>query len=528
MHIVVTLAGHSRRFRAAGYDLPKFLLPVAGAPMIQRVVEMFGADDHFHFVINADQEAQHPELRPLLASLAARTSVVIVTPHDKGPVYSALQVSGIPDDEPVIVTYCDFTVNWDYRQFRRHVEGHAGGIPSFRGFHPASFGDTYYAYLRVDGDRMLELREKASFTDDRTSEPASTGVYYFDRWGTFRAYGARRLERHAGDASEAYVSLLFNDMVADGLDVIVHDVEHFICLGTPRDYQQHEFWWRYFSEDQEDWQAGTATNTVNLLPMAGRGSRFREYGYRLAKPLIPVQRDPMAIRALRSLPPADSWVFLLNQDDLRKHPIEPMLKRFAPEAVTLPVEKLTSGQAATCLLAKAHLPPDSGVMIASCDYEHRYDPAAWNAILDDPTIDGAIWTYRMRSLPMKAPTAFAWCRVRADGRTVEEVVEKRAISDTPGEDPLAIGTFWYRRASDFVRGAETMIDRGITVNGEHYVGTSINGLIQEGLRFVIFEVVQWVPFGDPFELKMLEYWEDYFAAAGRRRGLDATPFATVS
>jgi hypothetical protein len=73
-----------------------------------------------------------------------------------------------------------------------------------------------------------------------------------------------------------------------------------------------------------------------------------------------------------------------------------------------------------------------------------------------------------------------------------------------------VGSFWYRRASDFVLGAQTLIENEITVKGEHYVGTSINQLLRMGRRFVIFDVAQWVSFGDPFDLNVFEYWESYF------------------
>jgi len=31
-----------------------------------------------------------------------------------------------------------------------------------------------------------------------------------------------------------------------------------------------------------------------------------------------------------------------------------------------------------------------------------------------------------------------------------------------------------------------------------------------GKKFVIFDVDQWISFGDPFELEVLEYWREYF------------------
>lgn len=520
MHVIVTLAGHSRRFAQAGYTVPKALIPIGGKPMIAHVVDMFADNDHFHFVLNTQQAKDFPELPELLKSLARRVSLTIVEPHEKGPTYSAL-CTDVPDGEEVIVTYCDFTVDWNYDRFLRAVRGYDGAVPTFRGFHPASYGKTLYAYLRTEGTTMLELREKASFTEDRASEPASTGVYYFRSMGLFRRYAQRLLDRILGTGQEAYASLMFNDMVEDGLHVVIYDVDRFICLGTPEDVAQYQFWHRVFAEPlperiEPPAPAPGRPRRVNLLPMAGRGSRFRKEGYRLAKPLIPIRGRPMMVRAAESFPSADLWIFLPRAEDLDRHPLERTFEKFFPDAhAIVPVDHETSGQAATCLLAEAIYRPDDELFIASCDYQTRYDAAAWEAVLADPSIDGAVWTCRLGAMLTANPDAFAYCRVGADGKTITEIVEKRRISDDPGADPMVVGSFWYRRAGDFMMGARRMMERGITVNGEHYVGTSINQLVEAGRKFVIFEVEQWISFGDPFELKVYEYWEEYFHKRGR-------------
>jgi len=131
-------------------------------------------------------------------------------------------------------------------------------------------------------------------------------------------------------------------------------------------------------------------------------------------------------------------------------------------------------------------------------------------LVNDPSIDGVIWTYRTRGLPLKNPQAFAYCEVAEDGFQITRIVEKSTISDTPHLDPLVVGTFWYRRAADFKAGANNLINNDIRINGEHYVGTSINHLIDKSLKFVIFDIEQWISFGDPFELQVAEYWDEYF------------------
>ena len=115
-------------------------------------------------------------------------------------------------------------------------------------------------------------------------------------------------------------------MVADGLSVSVYDVNKFICLGTPDDYEQYQFWWKYFSTNQKSFYSqNKSVKKIGLIPMAGNGSRFLEYGYRTAKPLIRVNGSPMIFSTLNSMPEQDQWIFLPRQEDLDRHPIEKAL-----------------------------------------------------------------------------------------------------------------------------------------------------------------------------------------------------------
>jgi len=50
----------------------------------------------------------------------------------------------------------------------------------------------------------------------------------------------------------------------------------------------------------------------------------------------------------------------------------------------------------------------------------------------------------------------------------------------------------------------------IKVNNEHYIANGLNMLIEKNYNIISFEVDSWVSFGDPFELELYYYWEDYF------------------
>ncbi|MGH2537093.1 MAG: hypothetical protein ACRDHL_06845, partial [Candidatus Promineifilaceae bacterium] len=252
----------------------------------------------------------------------------------------------------------------------------------------------------------------------------------------------------------------------------------------------------------------TLPRRINLLPMAGRGSRFFQERYRLPKPFVPVGGRPMFLRAAVAFPPAEQTIFLALAEHLRRYPLAQTLAKHFPGHILIPVDGPTEGQACTCLLAEPELPPQAELFIASCDYEMLYDRAAYAALRADPAVDVVIWTFRIGSLKMADPNAFAYCRL--DGGRVVEVVEKRTISSRPERDPAVVGSFSFRKAELFLRGAKAMIAKDVRVNGEFYVATSINQLIAAGANVATFEIDKFISFGNPYELMHYEYWQEYF------------------
>src|SRR5205823_3325198 len=130
------------RFVRAGYTQIKPLIEVDGKPMIEHVVGLFPGEHDFLFICAKDHLESTP-LQQTLKRCAPRAKVVGIEPHKLGPVHSALEVKdAIRDDEPVLLSYCDFSLLWNYAQFRGYVRatGCDGCIPSYRGFHPHSLG----------------------------------------------------------------------------------------------------------------------------------------------------------------------------------------------------------------------------------------------------------------------------------------------------------------------------------------------------------------------------------------------------
>lgn len=250
MQIVIPMSGAGRRFIEAGYTDPKPLIYIAGKPMIQYVVEMYPGQKDFIFICNNDHLERTP-MRAILANLAPEGTIMgIDKPVWDGPVPDVLKSKDqIADDEPVLISYCDFSVVWNFEDFKRTVAEHQydGAIVAYKGFHPHHFGPTYYGYMRVDEKKLLlEIKEKEPFTDNRLKEYAAAGSYYFRTGAIMKKYFQEAVERGMRTGREFYASLPYNLMVRDGLNTFVYEVPKFIQFGNPHDVKVFEYWADYF------------------------------------------------------------------------------------------------------------------------------------------------------------------------------------------------------------------------------------------------------------------------------------------
>lgn len=238
---------------------------------------------------------------------------------------------------------------------------------------------------------------------------------------------------------------------------------------------------------------------VNLIPMAGAGQRFVDAGYTLPKPLVPVDGVPMIVRAASSLPEAEHWIFVCRIEHVRDAAIDRELKRHFSPATILTVDRLTEGQACTCLLAAGEFRPDDQLTIGACDSGMTYARGALGELWRDGA-EAVIWTFRGNQAVLQNPAMYGWVGVTPDGR-VTRVSCKVPISDHPLDDHAVVGAFSFRRAEDFVRTAERTIALNRRVNGEFYLDTVLDQAVVEGLDVRVLAVDHYMCWGTPQDLE---------------------------
>ncbi|WP_424766489.1 NTP transferase domain-containing protein [Paenibacillus sp. sgz302251] len=512
MHIVIPMSGFGNRFLKAGYTIPKSLIEIDGIPMIEHVVNMFPGESKFTFICNEDH-IKDTNMEQILKRIAPKGNIVTIPPHKKGPVFAvSFAYDLIDDEEEVIVNYCDFSCYWNYTDFLKHTRSRNadGAVPSYKNYHPHMLGKTNYAFMRDDKQWMLEIKEKAPFTENRMNEYASDGTYYFKKGAFVKKYFNLLMDRNIHLNDEYYVSLVYNLLVEDGLRVSIYEIQHMLQWGTPEDVTEYNEWSQYFSNIVKQNESFIAQHDgINIIPLAGAGSRFAKEGYMIPKPLIEVSGKPMIIQAANSLPSSKQHIFVCLEDHLQQYPLREQLLQEYPDAKIVSLKQLTEGQACTCELGLQGEDLEKPLMIGACDNGMIYDHHKLNELFNDPNTDAIVWTFKNHISSQINPQMYGWVETDPNNHA-KKVSVKVPISDDPKNDHAVVGSFYFKKSHYLIDALNSMRKKDIRVNGEFYVDSTVNELIEMGLKVKVLETSDYICWGTPNDYRTFVYWQSFF------------------
>ena len=505
------MSGVGKRFIDAGYKVPKPLIEVDGKPIIEHVCDLFPGETKFTFICNAQHLAE-TNMREMLTSIKPGSQIVEIPNHKKGPVFAVDSINHLIDDEEeVIVNYCDFGTYWDYHDFLEHTRSRDadGAVPSYKGFHPHMLGTTNYAFMRDKDQWMLEIKEKEPFTDNRMQEYASNGTYYFKKGAYVKKYFRQLMDEDINLKGEYYVSLIYNLLVADNLKVSIYEIQHMLQWGTPGDVEEYNTWSKYFRHaiEEKDKPAPIA-DSITLIPLAGRGSRFANAGYLDPKPLIEVSGKPMIIQAAESLPKSEHHIFVTLQEHLDNYPLAEALQEVYPNCKVVPINGVTEGQAITVNLGLDNANLGAPLLVAATDNGMIYNKAKYQSLIEDDQVDAIVFTFRNHVSSRNNPQMYGW--VKTDGNQAIGVSVKVPISDDPFNDHAITGSFYFRKVQFYQKALERLIEKNVRVNGEYYVDSLIGELIEMDLNVKVFEVDDYIGWGTPDDYETFVYWQSFF------------------
>ncbi|HLN95308.1 MAG TPA: sugar phosphate nucleotidyltransferase [Flavobacterium sp.] len=224
MKIIVPMAGRGSRLRPHTLTVPKPLIPIAGKPIVHRLVEdiagvLHQAIEEIAFIIHKDFGKQvETDLLAIAAKLGAKGTIyyqneALGTAH-------AIMCAKDSMTGPIVVAYADTLFRADFT-----LDTTADSVIWVKQVDdPSAFG-----VVQLDGDRIVDFVEKPK---EFVSDLAIIGIYYFKSGEALREELQYLLDNNVVKGGEYQLTDGLENMKRKGLRFVPGKVDEWMDCGN--------------------------------------------------------------------------------------------------------------------------------------------------------------------------------------------------------------------------------------------------------------------------------------------------------
>lgn len=256
-----------------------------------------------------------------------------------------------------------------------------------------------------------------------------------------------------------------------------------------------------------------------IIPMAGLGNRFKDYGFTTDKYLLPldINLTSMIEKAITTLNihdlPSDKYesefIFITRYDyDCIKNILKEICCKYNYKYKIINISYVTEGPASTVYLCKDIIGEDiykediykqASIIISNSDQVMlNFDINAYLSYSEN--YDGTVLTYKPEyNLELNSIDKHSFAKVD-NTKIITDIAEKLVLSNN-----ALVGIHYFKKAKDFFDGYDIMVNNNITApNGEYYISLVYKALLPDK-QFSIYDISDtktlFIPVGQP---------DDYF------------------
>jgi NDP-sugar pyrophosphorylase family protein len=245
---LIPLAGKGSRFVDAGYDIPKPLLEVSGKPMIVQAASYVPNGSDTIYVCLGDHLDAYPLQQEIQKEYPNAHIERVENVTEGQAITCQLGIKGVDKERPLHIAASDNGMLYDHKKYARLIKDPAvdAVVWTFKDHASSNRNPQMYSWVETRDDHVVRISPKAPISDDPINDHAMVGSFYFRRIRSFTEALDRLIAKGQKIGGEYYVDSVISECIDMGLIVKVFEVDHYICWGTPDDYETFMYWQSFF------------------------------------------------------------------------------------------------------------------------------------------------------------------------------------------------------------------------------------------------------------------------------------------
>ncbi|HIP26824.1 MAG TPA: hypothetical protein EYG80_04125 [Flavobacteriaceae bacterium] len=238
MTFVIPMAGEGSRFTHEGYTLPKYMIEVHGKTLFEYSLESLPIEiaDKLIFICLKKHELNF-NISKFINEKIDHPSVEIIfldkiTRGQAETVYMVKDKIDY-DDELLIYNIDTYFKSSTLKHILLNAQQKKDGI---LGTFIDQSDDEKWSFAQINSQAIVtKTTEK-----DKISNFALTGLYHFTKASDFLNISKKWIEEGKTVRDEFYIAPMYNDLISNGKQFVLDEVDEFIPLGTPSEVKQFE------------------------------------------------------------------------------------------------------------------------------------------------------------------------------------------------------------------------------------------------------------------------------------------------
>jgi len=458
------------------------LRDLAGQSILSHIRSNFPEDSHF-ITISQNEDIKFQD-----------TTNITIPKNDLGPLESirssldSLDELQIQDD--IFIHYSDLLVLFSYQKFLKFKNDIIDAVLFSSNHHtPFRLDSQDYSFIEETNDQF-SVSHKKSFTQVPHLESVSCGLYYFKSYQIFKELLLQSIAARSYHIESIFNSKLLRKMIYTDLINLELDNKAKVLL--------FENWFQYFSSRNK--KKEYLSNLEYVVPLAGQGSRFKEAGYETPKHLLPIENKSLIEFTTSHGPSAKKYHFITLDKDISH------LEMFTPQVIKR-IAIPTQGQACSAFEAIKDIDDKQAILIGVCDNCAEFDAKEFTILQNSS--DVIFFSFTNHPNMEKRPEHYGWLRTDSSNNILGVSV-KTPISDDPLNDQAIVGLFYFKNAKLYKDAYKEMIEAQELINGEYYIDSMINFLLNKNLIIKSFPVNHFISLGTPNEYESFFYFKECY------------------
>lgn len=242
------MAGAGKRFQEEGYTLPKPLILVDNKPMIVEACNSLPQAEEWIFVCRQEHLSQS-NLEEILKTTYPNSKIISINYLTEGQATTCtLANSYIDDESSLLIGPCDNGMTWNSERYEALTSDPKVDalIWTFRNNSTVKRNPKMYGWVVTNGDKAQKVSCKIPVSENPIQDHAIVGTFWFRKASYFKKAYETMYAKNRRINNEFYVDELMNELIEDGLNVKVFEIDKYICFGTPSDLRTYNYWKDFF------------------------------------------------------------------------------------------------------------------------------------------------------------------------------------------------------------------------------------------------------------------------------------------